>query len=286
MRPTNFSATSMSLPMGARPKWAALAATRAAKTDSVRRASPSGYRPLMRTRAYPVSGPGRPKPRPRGTSPGFTMTPGFVVSQIPGVPCPRPSRGRSVGSISILGCCPISARSPKGCFSNTSVPRSEGARFRVAPMPRLIASFFGTGLVLRRLLGSDAGSGTLASVVAGLLSALLIRWGWGWQALAAVLCVVAGRWALDRMEDDDPDPGWVVIDEAAGTFIATVALTGWWLVLGVALFRVVDIWKTPFPGVIRAEAIPGSRGILTDDIVAGLYALAGAWAARYVWSLF
>ena len=47
---------------------------------------------------------------------------------------------------------------------------------------------------------------------------------------------------------------------------------GWkWLVAGFALFRALDILK-PFPAD-AAEKLPGGWGIMTDDLVAGIYSL-------------
>jgi phosphatidylglycerophosphatase A len=40
------------------------------------------------------------------------------------------------------------------------------------------------------------------------------------------------------------------------------------------VFRVADIAKRRFPGVDAAERLPGSPGIMMDDVVAGFYGLA------------
>jgi phosphatidylglycerophosphatase A len=64
-----------------------------------------------------------------------------------------------------------------------------------------------------------------------------------------------------------------VIDEAAGTFISTIGLLGWPALIAFGLFRLVDITKRPFPGVQRADSMPGPAGITLDDVVAGLWAL-------------
>ena len=42
------------------------------------------------------------------------------------------------------------------------------------------------------------------------------------------------------------------------------------LISGFLLFRLFDIWK-PYPAW-RVEKLPGASGIMTDDLVAGVYA--------------
>jgi phosphatidylglycerophosphatase A len=65
-----------------------------------------------------------------------------------------------------------------------------------------------------------------------------------------------------------------VIDEVVGMQI-TLLLSPVTLkagLVGYVLFRIFDIVK-PFPAG-RAERLPGGVGVVVDDIVAGLYALA------------
>ena len=145
-------------------------------------------------------------------------------------------------------------------------------------MNTLLASWFGTGLILRRVRGSDAGSGTVGSVAALVLALLLQPAGWLVQLLAAVL-VTALSVAASAPFADEGDPGWVVIDEAAGTLIATIGL-GWpgWLA-GFIVFRLADIVKAT-PGVGRVESLPGGWGITFDDVVAGAYGLAAGWGLQ------
>ncbi len=142
-------------------------------------------------------------------------------------------------------------------------------------MHRLVASVFGAGLLLRRLRGSDAGSGTVGSLVA-LPIALVIgsTAGWVWQLAAAVVVTLLSYWSSSAFADTEGDAGWIVIDEAAGTFVATIGLLGWPAVIAFIVFRIADISKRPFPGVHQADSLPGGLGITADDIVAGLYALA------------
>jgi phosphatidylglycerophosphatase A len=142
-------------------------------------------------------------------------------------------------------------------------------------MARLTASLFGAGLVLRKIRGSDAGSGTVGGLVA-LPFALLIGEAWDWpgQLIAAVLVTALAYWSARAVAAAVGDAGWIVIDEAAGTFVATIGLLGWPAVIAFALFRVVDITKRPFPGVHQADMMEGATGIVLDDVVAGIWALA------------
>jgi phosphatidylglycerophosphatase A len=52
---------------------------------------------------------------------------------------------------------------------------------------------------------------------------------------------------------------------------------------GFVLFRVFDIWK-PL-GAREAQRLPGGWGIVIDDVLAGLYALALLHLALHFWGL-
>ncbi len=143
---------------------------------------------------------------------------------------------------------------------------------------RILASWFGSGLVLRRLRGSDAGSGTVGGLVALAPALLIAQAGWVVQLGAAILVTVGSVWASSRFAGEG-DPGWVVIDEAAGTFIAVIGVSTGPALVGFIVFRIADITKR-FPLVRKAEQLPGGWGITADDLVAGLWGLAAAWIAQ------
>lgn len=146
-------------------------------------------------------------------------------------------------------------------------------------MRRLIASWFGTGLLLGKLRGSDAGSGTLAAAATLVIALWLHRFGWPVQLAAGLVTVGLSLWASAPFADDDP--GWVVVDEAAGMFVATVGLGGWPAVVAFVVFRIGDISKK-LPGVGAADRMHGPVGLTFDDVIAGLYALAAGWLATLV----
>ncbi len=148
----------------------------------------------------------------------------------------------------------------------------------------VVATFFGAGF-------GRPGPGTWGSVAAVLL------WGaaaWGLHLSAAglllalaigiALSLVLGVPAATLVERESrrTDPGFVVIDEVAGQWIALVGSPADWRhgVIALVLFRLFDITK-PFP-VRRLERLPGGWGIVFDDVAAGLYALGIASLLR-IW---
>ena len=82
------------------------------------------------------------------------------------------------------------------------------------------------------------------------------------------------------------DPSCVVIDEISGQFLTFLIIPSSipMIILGFSLFRFFDIAK-PFP-CRRAESLPGGLGIMTDDVVAGIYAGVLAVAGGYIWTRF
>ena len=94
---------------------------------------------------------------------------------------------------------------------------------------------------------------------------------WAWVALLTVVTAAAVPLAgAEARARGRPDPGPVVIDEAAG-FLFTVAFLpcGAWTALAAFLvFRALDILKPP--PVRQLERLPGGWGIVLDDVAAGI----------------
>ncbi|WP_281167220.1 phosphatidylglycerophosphatase A family protein [Colwellia piezophila] len=77
------------------------------------------------------------------------------------------------------------------------------------------------------------------------------------------------------------DPGFIVYDEVVGFLVAMFMLPaeGRWIVSGFVVFRIFDIWK-PFPIHWVEDKLGLGSGIMTDDVIAGLYTLIILHTAR------
>ena len=165
-------------------------------------------------------------------------------------------------------------------------------------MRRVFLSFFGAGYI-------HPAPGTWGSI-----AALPVAWaihsigGPVLLGIAAAAIYFAGVRAtqIETATGDDHDPGWIVIDEVVGQWIALLPISyGAWsngvsvfklwpgLLAAFLLFRLFDIWK---PWIIgRADARGDATGVMLDDVWAGLFAaicviaLAGLAHAGFVFSI-
>ena len=132
----------------------------------------------------------------------------------------------------------------------------------------LIATVFGVGY-------APLAPGTVASVVTVIFLGL-VPFSRAGLVIFLVLVVVVGTWAAHVAERviGGKDPGAIVIDEVAGMTLSVVAfpLTSEVLAVGLALFRVFDVLKPP--PAQESQRIRGGIGVMIDDLIAGLYALA------------
>jgi phosphatidylglycerophosphatase A len=138
----------------------------------------------------------------------------------------------------------------------------------------MVASFLGAGF-------APMAPGTMGSLAALAPGAALLWASPLALAVGAVLATLAGLWAVAAAKATD-DPGWVVIDEVAGQWIALLALPRPTLAgcaAAFVAFRLLDITK---PGPIGwAERAPGSVGVMADDVLAGLVAAALVLGLRW-----
>jgi len=144
-------------------------------------------------------------------------------------------------------------------------------------MHKLIASGVYVGFIPRRLWGSDSGAGTFGAALAALISVALWGTPWWTGVIAFLVALGLSLWSAAPFAVDGKDPGWVCIDEVAGTLVALIGLTGWPWLVALVVARLADIFKV-LPGVGAAEDLHGAVGITMDDVVAGLYGLAAGWA--------
>ena len=130
---------------------------------------------------------------------------------------------------------------------------------------RIIATVCGLGYVplIPGTLGSAVGLG-LFWILSGSPTHQLIG-----TAVAIGLALWSSGPTAKQLGKTDPRP--VIIDEVAGMMVALLLLP---VTLPVylgsfLLFRLLDVFK-PF-GIRRLERLPGSWGIVLDDLLAGLY---------------
>jgi phosphatidylglycerophosphatase A len=148
----------------------------------------------------------------------------------------------------------------------------------MVPLANLIATWFGCGR-------SPYAPGTVGSAAAVGIAITLQHWlGFGpvQFAIMAALLFLPATWAADvaARAANLKDPGFVVVDEVIGQWIALAgarALTWRGYLAAFALFRLFDIWK-PIP-VRQLERLPGGWGINADDVMAGIYAALVLWIA-------
>ena len=137
-------------------------------------------------------------------------------------------------------------------------------------MPYLIATWFQSG----RIRPASGSWGSLAALP--FCWAIKMYTGQFGLLVFAVLVGIIGTWAVNYYLEHThtEDPSEVVIDEVLGMALLFFALPAhdWrWIVAGFVLFRILDSLK---PGPIGwcDKHIKGARGVMCDDIVAGMIA--------------
>jgi len=141
--------------------------------------------------------------------------------------------------------------------------------------------------------GFGAGLSPFAPGTAGSLVGVLFYLGISglplllYLSLVLVLAII-GVWACDRAGrvlgvTDHPGIVW---DEIVGVLITMAAappsLQG--VALGFALFRLFDILK-PWPVASIERRVAGGLGVMLDDVMAGLYALACLQILRHTFGI-
>ncbi len=135
-----------------------------------------------------------------------------------------------------------------------------------------LAFGFGSGL-------APWAPGTAGTLVGVALDALLRSAGAEWSArlVIALLVSAAGIWicgASARKLGEHDHPG-IVWDEIAGILLTLAIVPNGWrgVFFGFVLFRVFDILK-PWPIRVIDRRVSGGLGIMLDDLLAALFAIA------------
>lgn len=139
----------------------------------------------------------------------------------------------------------------------------------------LVATFLGAGY----LRPGPGTYGSVAAVALWLVAGSLVHHNTIRLTLATAIAVLiataVGIPAATRVarEAGREDPGFVVIDEVAGQWVALLFVPPLWpnALVALILFRFFDILKPP--PIRRFEALPNGLGIMADDLVAGGFAL-------------
>jgi phosphatidylglycerophosphatase A len=147
----------------------------------------------------------------------------------------------------------------------------------------IIATWFGSGLLPKA-------PGTCGSLAAFPFAYLIVIYTCPYAlVLGIIVLFFIGIWVSDRIEENTQikDPGFIVIDEVVGQWIALAPLpflysfmdTDFFYLFSTpiaavafAVFRILDIWK-PWPANYADKNFTGGFGIMFDDVIAGMYAL-------------
>ena len=143
-----------------------------------------------------------------------------------------------------------------------------------------LAFGFGSGL-------SPKAPGTAGTVVAVLMFLLIAQLPLAVYITAVVLAFFLGIYLCGKTAEDlgVHDHGGIVWDEFVGFWITMILVpfTWYWILAGFILFRIFDILK-PFPIGLLDKKMQGGLGIMVDDVLAGIYALACLHLVNYFFS--
>ena len=149
-------------------------------------------------------------------------------------------------------------------------------------MKKFIASGLGIGLIWEKYMPNYKGGGTVASALFALLIYSLNLEILSIALLTGLLYLIYFYVVSD--EDASDDPSWITLDEIIGMGIASMSSGANLIPLLVSfiVFRISDIFKEP-KLVKEMEKIPGKKGVLYDDVAAGIIGLiAGSIVGQFV----
>ena len=147
----------------------------------------------------------------------------------------------------------------------------------------IIATWFGSGLL-------PIAPGTWGSLAAFPFAYIISVYSGPYVLIIGTVALFfIGKQASNNVEKSaqKKDPGFIVVDEVVGQWIALLPLPFLYSILdpnsfyffsapiaAVAFiaFRIFDIWK-PWPVNYADKNVAGGYGIMLDDVIAGMYAL-------------
>ena len=150
-------------------------------------------------------------------------------------------------------------------FNITKAIKERGLLDKIALISSL---WFGIGL----LSGMPGTFGTIAAIPLYVAGSLL---GPQYQLSVLLVITIGAIWSSHRSQKilGSDDPPVIVIDEVAGFLLTTAFIPLTWPALagGFFLFRFFDILKPP-PIKTIEKKLKGGIGIVSDDLLAGVYA--------------
>ncbi len=151
-------------------------------------------------------------------------------------------------------------------------------KFLIAHPAHFFALGFGSGLAKKA-------PGTFGTVVGLPLFWLISSHAFFVQLALITILFLVGIYFCDKTGKalGVSDHGGIVWDEIVAMMLVltfTPAIWQWWLVAFI-LFRIFDIWK-PFPIRQCDEKIKGGFGVMFDDLLAALYAIASLKALLWL----
>ncbi len=133
---------------------------------------------------------------------------------------------------------------------------------------KLIGSGFGLGYTPL----APGTAGALGALVPAILILKYTQFPYIWLVFLILTFAILGIISSDKLQVSwGKDPSKIVIDEMVGMWVSLLWIDSGWIYTFAAfvLFRFFDIVK-PL-GIRRTESLPGGLGVMTDDIVAGVY---------------
>ncbi|NPV10187.1 MAG: phosphatidylglycerophosphatase A [Ignavibacteria bacterium] len=134
-------------------------------------------------------------------------------------------------------------------------------------IPKIFCSLFGIGFIKR-------GGASIGAVLGVIFFYFINETGFMLLFLIWAIILILGMMFSDLISRDlcNKDPQFIIIDEFIGAFTSLLFLPHYNIViyiLAIIFFRLNDRFK-PF-GIKKVELLGGGKGIMLDDILAGIY---------------